>query len=191
MSQKSKTSLKMAYFAHDRKKTDIAETNLKFKAFQGMMSSSGDCYVDFLLMKLEAVVAQKDSAERLHMIESDKWLKAGFYAFHKEASSFPIAQEPPLYISKPEQYKRALCETCDDHFECSRNFKGKVIMCARCDANDASNKKRKMMAAESDDAVRGEKAVASSMHSVASRDDDEDAIRKIRALDVASWRDGR
>ena len=147
-------------------------------------------------MKLEAVVAQKDPAERLYMIQSDKWLKAGFYAFHKEASSFPIALEPPLYISNPKQYKRALCETCEDHFECSRNFKRKVIMCPRCDANDASNKKRKMMAAESDDAVRGEKAAPSSdlpdaMHSVASRDDDEDAIRKIRALDAASWRSGR
>jgi len=186
----------MAYFAHDSFKTDVAETNLNFKAFQGMMSSSGDSYVDFLLMKLEAVVAKKDPAERLDMIQRDKWLKAGFYDFHKEASSFPIALEPPLYISKPNQYKRALCETCEDHFEYSRNFKGKVIMCARCNANDASNKKRKMMAAESDDALRGEKAMPSSdsedaINSVASRDNDEDATRQIRALDVASWRSGR
>jgi hypothetical protein len=186
--------LTMSYFPHDSYRTDVTETNLKYKAFQGMLSSSADSYVDFMTKKLEAVVAMKDPVLRLDMIQCDKWLNAGFNDFHKEASSFPLTVNPPLYISKPIQYKRAECEKCEDKFECSRNYKGKVIMCARCDANDAYKKKPKIMAVEPDNAAGGDKSASSpdseeAVHSVAIRDNDEDDTRK--RLDQASWRSGR
>jgi len=133
----------MALFARDPCKTDIEETDIKYMASQAMLRCNADSYVDFLLKKLRSVKANDDPRLRLEMVQDDNWLNAGFDRFHADTSSFPTTVLPPLYICKPNEFKRVLCSTCDYHFGCSRNFKGKVFDCGNCEKNNLNSKRQR------------------------------------------------
>ena len=134
----------MAFFARDPCKTDIEETEIKYIASQAMLRCNADSYVEFMMQKLQFVKANDDPRLRLEMIQDDKWLSAGFDSFHADSSSFPTTVVAPLYISKPNEFKRVLCSTCQQYFCCSRNFKGKTITCSKCKYKNAYSKRQKL-----------------------------------------------
>jgi len=136
----------MAFFARDPCKTDIEETEIKYIASQAMLRCNADSYVDFMIQKLQFVKANDDPRLRLEMIQDDKWLSAGFDSFYADSRSFPTTVVAPLYICKPNEFKRGVCSKCQQYFCCSRNFKGKKFACSKCENNketEAPSKRQK------------------------------------------------
>jgi hypothetical protein len=172
----------MSFFARDPCKTDIEETKIKYSASQAMLRCNADSYIDFMMQKLLFVKGNDDPRLRLEMIQDDKWLSAGFHSFNSDVTRFPSTPVVPLYISNPTQFKRVLCDTCEDHFSCSRNFKGKCVACCKCKTN-LWNAKRQKLNPQDVDYPEG-----TGNSSTGSNGSNGSAIRAARALDAASWR---
>jgi len=170
----------MAFFARDACKTDIEETQIKYIASQAMLRCNCDSYVDFMIQKLQFVKGNDDPRLRLEMIQDDKWLSAGFDRFHADSSSFPTTVMAPLYICKPNQFKRVPCGTCEQYFCCSRNFKGKRFACSKCENNNSHSKRQKLNPVSP--------TVSMGNSSTGSNGTNGSAIRAARAIDAASWR---
>jgi len=180
----------MAFFARDPCKTDIEETEIKYIASQAMLRCNADSYVNFLMQKLQFVKGNDDPRLRLEMIQDDKWLSAGFDRFHDDSSSFPTKTVAPLYIRKPNQFKRVLCNTCEDYFCCSRNFKGKRFACSKCENNNSHSKRPKHNPRQVLNNVANPMSPPGGMgtSSTGSNGSNGSAIRAARAIDAASWR---
>jgi len=178
----------MAFYLLDPCKTDIEENEIKYIASQAMLRCNANSYVDFLMQKLRFVKANDDPSLRLEMIQDDKWLSAGFDRFHDDSNSFPTTPLAPLYICKPNQFKRVLCE---DQFCCGRNFKGERFACPKCE-NDHSHAKRQkynpcqLLPKNVENSVSPSGGMGTS--STGSNGSNGSAIRAARAIDAASWR---
>jgi hypothetical protein len=170
----------MASFTHDDCKTDIEETQIKYIVSQAMLMCNCDSYVDFLIQKLQFVKVNDDPRFRLEMIQDDKWLSTGFDRFHADSSSSPTTVMVPLYICKPNKFKRVLCGTCEQYFCCSRNFKGKRFVCSKCENNNSYSKRQKLNSTSS--------TVGMDNSSTGSNGINGSAIRAARDIDAASWR---
>ena len=134
----------MAFYLKNPTKTQFVETKFKYESSQAMLLCNVDNYLRFLTDKLKFVTANDDPGQRLQMVQDDKWLRDGFSRFHNECSSFPITSDTPLYISQPHRFLRACCDICSHHYCCSRNFKGKRIVCSKCAVGDQGNKRQKV-----------------------------------------------
>jgi len=129
-------------FPSDSDKTNIVEGRHMFDASRSMLATSNDKFLEFLANKLEFIKGNDDEQERTVMVQKDRWLSAIFARFHREASGFCTHDTPPLYVTKATQFTRAECEVCGDFFCCSRNFKGRHLMCVPCEDKTTSNKRK-------------------------------------------------
>jgi len=127
----------------DSDKTNIMEGRHMFDASRCMLASSNDEFLEFLAKKLESIKGNDDAQARTVMVQKDRWLSAIFARFHREASGFCTHDTPPLYVTRAAQFTRVECEMCGAFFCCSRNFKGRHLMCVPCE-DKTTSKKRKL-----------------------------------------------
>jgi hypothetical protein len=167
--------------ARDSDKTHIyvMEGRHMFDASRSILASSNDAFLEFLAKKLESIKANDDAQARTVMVQEDRWLSATFARYHREATGFCTNDKMPLYVTRASQYKRVECDVCQDFFSCSRNFKGRHLLCVPCEEKTA-NSKRKLE--DADAQVPASKRVASvgiqatSDHGSESSTEEEDAV---------------